>query len=265
MRRFIVLAALSVLAHLPAMALADANTRGPSAVERVLFVGNSFSFYNNGLHNHVGNLLRAAGRWRPRETRLRLLSLSGAALPEHRGGLQALVGPGDWDVVVMHGHSVEPLDPERAPGFRLAVAEYSAFIRAQGAEPVLLMTWAYQGRPEMTRALHDAYADVAREHDLRLIPVGLAFDRATRELDVDLYLRDVLAFEEADGMTGIRYKRDVKHPSVAGTYLAACVVYAALFGESPEGLVYDAGLGADTARALQRVAAATVRESLVRP
>lgn len=29
-------------------------------INKVLFVGNSLSYFNNGLHNHVGNLLRAS-------------------------------------------------------------------------------------------------------------------------------------------------------------------------------------------------------------
>ena len=35
---------------------------------------------------------------------------------------------------------------------------------------------------------------------------------------------------------------DKRHPSVAGTYLAAATVYAALFKTSPVGLEYTAGL-----------------------
>ena len=33
---------------------------------RVLFVGNSFSFFNSGIHNQVSNLIRASGKWQKR-------------------------------------------------------------------------------------------------------------------------------------------------------------------------------------------------------
>jgi hypothetical protein len=49
------------------------------------------------------------------------------------------------------------------------------------------------------------------------------------------------------------------HPSLAGTYLAACTFYAALYGKSPVGNPYAADLDADTARFLQGVAWETVR------
>jgi hypothetical protein len=47
---------------------------------------------------------------------------------------------------------------------------------------------------------------------------------------------------------------------VAGTYLAAATVYAALFKKSPQGLKYTAGLDGDTAGFLQTVAWQTVQD-----
>jgi hypothetical protein len=54
------------------------------------------------------------------------------------------------------------------------------------------------------------------------------------------------------------YQSDGSHPTRSGTYLAACVFYAALFGESPEGLEYTGGLGLGEAAIMQRIAAETV-------
>jgi hypothetical protein len=42
---------------------------------------------------------------------------------------------------------------------------------------------------------------------------------------------------------------------LAGSYLAACVFYAKIFGESPVGVNYSAGLADETAAYLQQVAA----------
>jgi hypothetical protein len=60
-----------------------------------------------------------------------------------------------------------------------------------------------------------------------------------------------------------RQARDVpdkRHPSLAGTYLAACTVYASLLGKSPVGNGYTAGLPADVAAHLQQVAWDTAQE-----
>jgi hypothetical protein len=56
------------------------------------------------------------------------------------------------------------------------------------------------------------------------------------------------------------YVEDKRHPSLAGTYLAACTAYAALQGKSPVGLPYTAGLPADTVALLQNAAWDATRE-----
>jgi hypothetical protein len=76
-----------------------------------------------------------------------------------------------------------------------------------------------------------------------VIPAGLAFAAAGKQ-------RPGLVLHAADK----------RHPSVAGTYLAAATVYAALFRKSPEGLKYTAGLDGDTAGFLQTVAWQTVQD-----
>ena len=65
-----------------------------------------------------------------------------------------------------------------------------------------------------------------------------------------------LAFErsKSENPTIGLYCVDGKHPSLEGTYLAACVFYAALYGKSPEGNGYVAGLNANTAGKLQKTA-----------
>ena len=50
------------------------------------------------------------------------------------------------------------------------------------------------------------------------------------------------------------------HPTLAGTYLAACTFYGALFGTSPVGNPHTAGLDPELAKFLQEAAWETVRE-----
>jgi hypothetical protein len=55
--------------------------------------------------------------------------------------------------------------------------------------------------------------------------------------------------------------RDKEHESIHGTYLAASVIYATVFGQSPKGLAYcPAGVSAEEASFLQGIAWTTVRE-----
>lgn len=209
----------------------------------VLFVGNSFTYYNNSLHKHYRQLIWASGIHTAETSRARIMTISNGRLPEHAGGLENILSTEDWDVVVMQGHSLGPISAETAGPFQEAARKYAAIAREQGTRPVFFMTWAYADKPEMTAQLDKAYTDIGRELGAEVVPVGLAFATVTAERP-DILLRI----------------DDARHPSLAGTYLAACTFFAALYNQSPEGLEYDAGLGEEIATYLQRVAWKTVQD-----
>lgn len=209
----------------------------PEGPRNVLFVGNSFTYYNNSLHNHYGFLVRELIEPAGGTRRVRIMTISGGYLPEHAGGLPAMLASEDWDVVVLQGHSRGPISDASGEAFRDAARRYATLIRESGAKPVFFMTWAYSDKPEMTALLDEAYSSIGAELDAQVVPVGLAFDRATRE-------RPDIALRMADR----------RHPTLAGTYLAACTFVATLHGRSPVGAKYDAGLGDEVAAYLQSVA-----------
>ena len=221
--------------------------------EKILFVGNSFTYYNDGLHMHYGNLLRAANLYDEGRNELRMMTYSGSGLWEHPAALRSAVTNDDWDAVVMHDYSNGPLTQWQR--FVASSDKLAEIARGQGARPVLLMTWAYADQPEMTIQLAEAYTRRGKELAATVIPVGLAFAAASKILAINLYSPDLLRFEGGEPV----YEKIVKHPSMAGTYLAACTVFATLTGRNPEGLIYTGGLDAEVARVLQRVAHTTVQ------
>jgi hypothetical protein len=77
-----------------------------------------------------------------------------------------------------------------------------------------------------------------------VLPVGLAFEESYRR-------RPALSLHQT---------YDGSHPSLAGSYLAACVVYASIYGRSPVGNAYDyyGRVDRETATFLQQVAADVV-------
>ena len=208
--------------------------------EDILFVGNSFTYYNNSVHKHLLGLVRAAGG-EPGVTRI--MTISGSRLEAHTAGLATQLDGRDWDVVVLQGHSREPIEEGRVDGFRRAVRAHSAAIGEHGADTVLFMTWSLADRPQDQGPLSASYTAIGNETASLVVPVGLAFERSDRS-DNGIELRI------SDG----------RHPSLAGTYLAACSFYAALFGRSPVGLDYDAGLDEDVSATLQEIAWQTVTE-----
>ncbi len=235
------LCALTVLGWLPGCTASPVAHEARSALPaRVLFVGNSFTYYNDSLHNHLRRLMAAQDLELGRKPRIRIKTISGGRLVEH-AGLDAMLASEPWDVVVLQGHSLEAYDEQQRDGFRQAVIAHDKKIRAAGARTALFMTWAYEDRPQMTSVIAQQYDLVGQQIGAQVVPVGLAFAAATQR-HPDVALRHA----------------DMRHPTRAGTYLAACVFYAALFERSPAGLDYDAGLATDVAAALQALAWETV-------
>jgi hypothetical protein len=224
-----------------------------SNLTRVLFVGNSFSFYNNGIHNHLGSLIRSSGEWKRQQNRLRLSTLSGGHISEHSADLESILSDAsqNWHAIVLQGHSNEPISSKKNKAFVLATAKAVKQIKAKGIQPILFMTWGYKNQPTMGMDLANIYTKLANKLEVLVVPVGVAFASAETELsNIELFVPDVLG---ADSENQLTYRKDWKHPSEAGTYLAACVFYATLYQRSPEGIIFTGKLHKDTALALQKL------------
>jgi hypothetical protein len=226
--------------------------------ESILWVGNSFFYYNDSLHNHFGRLAAAS---KPRiAMRGTSVTISGSGLDWH--DLDSLLRPnglgrysfvGDneirfnppgrqFDTTIMMDCSQCPVHPQLQESFHRTSAQYAQTLTKAGIQPVLFMSWAYKDKPEMITGLAEQYTLAGNASNALVIPAGLAFAQAiANKPGLELF------------------QTDKRHPSLAGTYLAACTAYAALLGKSPVGLSYTAGLDADTASFLQTVAWNTVQ------
>jgi hypothetical protein len=111
-------------------------------------------------------------------------------------------------------------------------------IKEAGAKTTLYMTWARQSAPESQQAITDAYTTIGQELGATVVPVGLAWQRFLGKHDHP-----------------VLHDKDQSHPTLAGSYLAACVFLAVLFQESPVGLDAEvAGLSAKDLALLQKAA-----------
>lgn len=258
-RRTILRGALITLAALAVNAQAQTVPKLANigeAPRAILWVGNSFFYYNNSMHNHFGRLVRAAGD----TVRGTSATIGGSGLDWHDMasllrpdglGRYSFVGdnevrfnkPGrQYDSVIMMDCSQCPVHPQLQKVFHDYARRHSETIRQAGMRPVLFMSWAYKDKPEMIDGLAEQYTIAGNANDALVIPAGLAFARSiAARPDLELF------------------QSDKRHPSLAGTYLAACTVYAALYGKSPQGLKYTADLPPDVASHLQAVAWETVR------
>ncbi|WP_373870024.1 hypothetical protein [Azorhizobium oxalatiphilum] len=237
------------------------TTLGPDFPKSVLFVGNSFFYYNNGIHSQLLALERAADPANKAAYKAIMVTIGGSGLDWHDmesyfrpGGLGGYSfddqnnvifnKPGKLvDAAIMMDCSQCPIHPQLKGAFTEFAAKDSAIVRKHGARPIFFMSWAYADKPEMTAELAEAYTVAGNANDALVIPAGLAFARM-RERQQDLNL----------------YAPDKRHPSPAGTYLAVNVVFAALTGRSPVGNSYRAGLDEATAKTIQTVAWETVQD-----
>jgi hypothetical protein len=239
------------LALLVAAALAAAPVAAKPKVTHVnppktiLFVGNSFNYYNNSLHGHVRLLERAADPAAEKHMVFKSMTISGGFLHEQAPALPAMLKSRHWDVVVLQGNSTEPLPSNKKhhDDFMATAKTFDKEIDAAGAQTAFFMTWAYQDKPEMTAELAAEYEAIGNQTDALVVPVGLAFAKV-RETRPSL----------------VMHVEDKMHPTLPGTYLAACTFYAALFGKTPVGNPYLAGLDPELAKYLQQTAWDTVRQ-----
>lgn len=225
----------------------------------ILWVGNSFFYYNNSMHNYLGRLVRAAV---PKMThRSSSVTISGSGFDWHdmesyfrpNGiGKYSFVAGNEvkfnkldklFDAVIMSDCSQCPVHPQLKSVFHQYAKIQSDIVRKHGAVPTLMMTWAYKDKPEMTAQLAEAYTVAGNDNDALVIPAGLAFAKAISK-------KPELEF----------YQPDKRHPTAIGTYLAAATAYAAIYGKSPVDNSYTADIDAGTANFLQAVAWETVKE-----
>ena len=246
--------ALPGCASKPAVLAAD-SSQPPKAV---LWVGNSYFYYNNSMHGHVARMLADA---KVTGTRATSVTISGAGIDWHdmashfkpESGMakytfnsrnEVVFNQFDrrYDAVIMMDCSQCPIHPTLKPVFYDTVQKHIATVRSNGAVPYLFASWAYADQPQMTDQLAAEYASASQQFGARVVPAGLAFANSIKARpEVNLY------------------DPDKRHPSLAGTYLGAATVLASVYQIDPTTITYAAGLPADVAAHLRRVAADTVR------
>lgn len=218
----------------------------------MLWVGNSFFYYNNSMHGHVGQLLNAAGQKGHRSSSA---TISGSGINWHdmeahfkpnAVGSYSFVGDNEvkfntfdrpFDATLVMDCSQCPIHPKLQSIFYEYAKKHSETLRKHGSEPILFMSWAYSDVPAMTEQLAVEYIKAGQQNNALVVPAGYAFaNSVAKRPDLSLIIADK------------------RHPTLAGTYLAACTVLASVYKINPIGNKYAAGLSPEVATHLQTVA-----------
>lgn len=165
-----------------------------------------------------------------------------------------------WDFVVMQEQSQLGALPFDVTDTELGALQLVATIEENDecTYPVFYMTWGRQNGDDlncpdfpfmctydgMQLGLRNNYVALAEENDAYVAPVGVAWKQ----------VRDTQPLINL-------YNPDGSHPSVEGTYLAACVFYCTLFQQSCTGASFISSLPPDIAATLQGIASSTVLDS----
>ena len=206
---------------------------------RMLFIGNSFTTRND-LPGMLSTIAKA-GKGITVESQV--ISAGGASLRRHwNAGAAQTITDGKWDYVVFQEQSTLPV--KNSKRFHENVREFVPAAKDGGAIMVLFMTWARKHEPENQKLLTDGYNEIGQELAATVVPVGTAWQKLLGNHDEP-----------------VLHAEDNSHPTLAGSYLAACVFYATLFDGDPTDLDVDIGkLPYEERESLQRVAQAVCGE-----
>jgi hypothetical protein len=227
-----------------------------SKTYKILFVGNSYTYFNNMPAQYFGEIMKAAGY------KVKVISvtkggwtLSNSANPGDELGsrVDSMLTNQGFDFVVLQEQSMTPAVNTGA--FYNAVGRLDKKIRECGATPILYATWGrrkgsgdltdYGLTDEtMTWKLAAAYEHMGQTHDIPVAHVGLAF-------------WDVL--QNQKGIT--LHDPDLSHPSPEGSYLAALTIFARITGIDPTTVDYEGGVGSNIEPILKEAARKAVFET----
>ena len=252
----------------------SSNSEVLQGPQDILLMGNSYTSANN-LGNLVDGVMGAASV----QTNVSSLTGGGLRLSQHANNVASsghqwnttLKGTA-WDWVVLQDQSQVPGFPRTEQTWidsKDGAIDLNLAIERNGGETVLLMTWGrrdgdstnswiYPDYSAMQDELAAGYLDYrdnmsSASRPVWVAPAGLAFEHIH-----DQIIADGGTPTESGTLFHDLYSSDGSHPSLSGSYLAACVLYASITGDDPVGLSHSTSLSNARVLELQQAASATV-------
>ena len=228
--------------------------------KKILFIGNSYTYVND-LPSMVQQMAESAGH----RIEFQQVTSGGATFNQQCSSTGAMdrIREGGWDIVVLQAQSQEPSFPwsqftaETYPyACQLADAVYQY---NECPEVMFYMTWGrkngdsqnapyfdslatYEG---MDNLLYERYMYMAHQNQASVSPVGRVWRKIRSEHpEIELY------------------QSDESHPSVIGSYAAACTFYTLIFRDDPTLIATDLSIDATTAQIIRESARTVVYDSL---
>ena len=222
--------------------------RSKTQTLNILFIGNSFTFYNEMPEKYFASICKEGGY----KVNVTSITNGGHYLYEYAdendtygAKVKSALENNKYDIVILQEQSRGAITNNER--FNNAVRELAAMVKANGAELYLYSTWGYKAgysklsscggtTAAMEMKLRAAYTAIAEEVGAKVVYAGVAM--------LDIYKNTSINV----------YQSDMFHPSASGSLLVAYTFYATLFGEDPRALTYTAGLSASNVAKLRKAA-----------
>lgn len=220
---------------------------------RILFIGNSYTFYNDMPTALFQKIAESAGL----EITVDSVTRGGWTLEKFADSqttfgaqIEELLEQNTYDAVILQEQSVRPAEEHAYAVFFDGVRRLKKkILKSQNCRIVLFETWSHENgsatlqarnwtHDDMTWRLAAAYAAIAEELDLEVACVGRAFWQiCNTHPALDLYAHDSRS-----------------HPSPTGSFLAALTLFAKITGADPKKLPFNAEAGEENAAVLKEAA-----------
>ena len=247
------------------------NTTAPSV--SVMMMGNSYTNANN-LASVVEGVMDADGY----NSTVQSVTAGGMRLPQHWQNVNTsghqwntTLRGSNWDYVILQDQSQVPSFPTTNSMWQQsknAVVNLSNAIENEGGQTMLFMTWGYRNGDSsnsfnnnfttMQARLTEGYTRYAENisnagNSVWIAPVGLAYKTIH-----DGVVADGDDPTASGNLFYDLYTGDGSHPSLSGSYLAACVFHSSTTGQTCVGSNDTVNLNASVKLALQQAADDTV-------
>lgn len=255
---YIIKKSILALFVLCAVSLFGQNTK------RVLFLGNSYTYVNN-LPQILADMAASTGKALVFDSN----TPGGYYLGQHLTNPQSLakIKAGNWDNVVLQDQSMALAYPDRYKNFMAIGIDLDSIIKANNlcSQTMFYSTWGrkngdtYLCTPpqcsedtwinrtyyEMDNDIEANYKIIADSLKSSMTPVGAVWR----------YIRQHYPSIEL-------FQEDESHPSLAGSYAAACSFYATIFRSDPTQITFNSGLSATDASNIRQAAKQIVYDHL---
>lgn len=222
----------------------------------ILFVGNSYTHYNDMPEAIFSKIIKAAG-YDATVTRITkggwYLIDSADADDEVGAKVESALKSRKYDFVVLQEQSTCPINyPDK---FYTGVRNLVEKVKANGATPVLYETW---GR----KTGHSVLKNNGWTNETMTWMLAGAYEAIGAELGVDVAYAGLAFYDVYTNNTNINlYDEDLTHPNASGSYLAAMTIFAKITGVDPTTVDYNANLSDSAAAILKEAARKAVFET----